>query len=78
MMNELFESRTTKEAVAMEDTVVLDLDRYTALVAKEVELSILEQVLMSPTSFMAQDVLKRIKAARADRIIRGGEEVHKL
>ena len=78
MMNELFESRTTEEAVVMEDTVVLDLDRYTTLVAKEVELSILEQVLMSPTSFMAQDVLNRIKAARADRIIRRGEEAHKL
>lgn len=78
MMNELFESRTTEEAVVMEDTVVLDLDRYTTLVAKEVELSILEQVLMSPTSFMAQDVLKRIKASRADRIIRRGEEAHKL
>lgn len=64
MMNELFESRTTEEAVVMEDTVVLDLDRYTALVKKEVELSILEEALSSPSDFVAVEVLGYIRAAR--------------
>lgn len=64
MMNELFESRTTEEAVVMEDTVVLDLDRYTALVKKEVELSILEHALSSPSDFVAVEVLGYIRAAR--------------
>lgn len=66
MMNELFESRTTEEAVVMEDTVVLDLDRYTALVKKEAELSILEHALSSPCDLVAVEVLGYIQAARGE------------
>lgn len=64
MMNQLIENLHSKESVIIEDTVVLDLGRYTALVKKEVELSILEEALSSPSDFVAVEVLGYIRAAR--------------